>query len=116
MTSTISSLSSADIQNQLSIDETRLNAPITALNNQGTTDKADISAWGAIKGKVSSLSSALSGIDDLSSLTNRAATSTSSAIATASVGNSAAVGAYNITDVPLCRTARPSPCMSAQAA
>ena len=80
-----------------------MNAPITALNNQATTDKADISAWGAIKGKVSSLSSALAGLSDLSTLTSRAATSTSSSIATASVANSAAVGTYNITDVTLAK-------------
>jgi flagellar hook-associated protein 2 len=101
--STISSLSSADIQSQLSIDQSRMQAPITALNNQITTDKADISAWAAIKGKVSSLSSALSGISNLSSLNGRAATTTSSGIATASVTNSAAVGTYNITDVTLAK-------------
>ena len=80
-----------------------MDAPITALNNQATTDKADISAWGAIKGKVSSLSSALSGISDISTLTSRAATSTSSSIATATVADSAAVGTYNITDVTLAK-------------
>jgi flagellar hook-associated protein 2 len=100
---TISSLSSADIQSQLSIDESRMQAPITALDNQITTDKADISAWSAIKGKVSSLSSALSGISDLSSLTSRAASTTSSSIATATATNSAAVGTYNITDVTLAK-------------
>jgi flagellar hook-associated protein 2 len=103
MTNTISSLSSADIQSHLTTDESRMDAPITALNNQATTDKADISAWGAIKGKVSSLSSALSGLSDLSTLNSRAATSTSSAIATASVANSAAVGTYDITDVTLAK-------------
>ncbi len=101
MTSTISSLSSADIQSQLTTDESRLNAPIAALNTQETTDKADITAFGAIKGKVSSLSSALAGINDLSTLTSRAATSTSSSVATATVSNSAAVGTYNLTDVTL---------------
>jgi flagellar hook-associated protein 2 len=100
---TISGLSSADIQSQLTTDESRLQAPITALSNQATTDKADISAWGAIKGKVSSLSSALAGISDISTLTSRAATSTSSAIATATVTNSAAVGTYNLTDVTLAK-------------
>jgi flagellar hook-associated protein 2 len=101
MTSTISSLSSADIQSQLSTDETRLNAPIAALDTQETTDKADITAFGAIKGKVSSLSSAPAGISDLSTLSSRAATSTSSSVATATVSNSAAVGTYNLTDVTL---------------
>ena len=103
MTSTISSLSSADIQSQLATDQSRLNAPITALTNQQTTEKADISAWGAIKGKVSSLSSALAGIDDLSSLNSRAATSTSRAVATVTAANTAAVGTYNITAVTLAK-------------
>jgi flagellar hook-associated protein 2 len=101
--STISSLSSADIQSQLSIDQSRLQAPITALNNQITTDKADISAWAAIKGKVSSLSSALAGISDVSGLTSRAVSTTSSGIATATVTSSAAIGTYNITDVSLAK-------------
>jgi flagellar hook-associated protein 2 len=101
--STVSSLSSAAIQSQLATDQSRLNAPITALDNQATTDKADISAWGAIKGKVSSLSSALAGISDLATLNSRGATSTSSGIATATVSNSAAVGTYNITDVTLAK-------------
>jgi flagellar hook-associated protein 2 len=100
---TVSSLSSAAIQSQIATDESRLNAPITALNTQATTDKADISAWGAIKGKVSSLSSALAGISDLATLNSRGATSTSSSIATATVTNSAAVGTYNLTNVTLAK-------------
>jgi flagellar hook-associated protein 2 len=99
----ISSLSSADIKSQLTTDSSRLNAPIKVLDNQATTDKADISAWGAIKGKVSSLSSALAGIGNLSTLSNRAATSTSSSIATATVTNSAAVGTYDLTNVTLAK-------------
>ena len=100
---TISSLSSADVQSQLATDQQRLNAPITVLNNQAAADKADISAWGVIKGKISSLSSALSSLSDISTLNNRAATSTSSGVATATVSNSAAVGTYNITEVTLAK-------------
>jgi flagellar hook-associated protein 2 len=101
--STVSSLSSSTIQSQVATVEARLNAPITVLNNQAAVDKADISAWGAIKGKVSSLSSALAGISNLATLNSRGATSTSSSVATATVSNSAAVGTYNLTDVTLAK-------------
>lgn len=99
--STVGSLSSSAIQSQVSAYQARLQAPITALQSQTTTEKADISAWGAIKGTVSTLSTALAGISNLASLTARSATSTSSSVAKATVTNSAQAGTYALSHVSL---------------
>lgn len=100
--STISSyLTSSAISSEISTVEKRLEAPITSLNSQVSSDKALISAWGSISGAVSSLSGALSGIENISTLSSRAITSSESSVATATVGNSALAGTYNLTGVTL---------------
>lgn len=81
-----------------------MQAPITTLQDEVTTDKADISAWGAISGAVSNLSSALSGIKSVSTLNNRAATSTTTTVATASAAINSATGTYNLSNVTLAKT------------
>ncbi|WP_234731526.1 flagellar filament capping protein FliD [Acidocella facilis] len=101
MTSSISSLSSATIQTQVASYEKTLELPVTALKNEITTDKAEISAWGSIQSSVSTLSSALSGIKDVASINNRTATSAQTTIATASATNSAATGTYTLSNIKL---------------
>ena len=96
---TVSSLSSAAIQSQISLYQARLQAPITQLKSQITTETAQVSAWGAIQGTISSLSKALGGIADVSTLSSRAATSTSSATATVTAGNAATIGTYTLAHV-----------------
>jgi flagellar hook-associated protein 2 len=96
---TISSLSSATVQSQISQYETRLQAPITQLKSQITTETTQISAWGTIQGTISSLSKSLSGISDLSTLSSRSAASTSSSVATVKANNSATIGTYTLSNV-----------------
>jgi flagellar hook-associated protein 2 len=102
--STVSSLSSASVTAQLKQVETRQQAPITSLNNQITTEKSDISAWGVIKGSISTLSTSLAGISSVSTVTSRTATTTKSSVASATATNSAAVATYNLTNVSLAKT------------
>lgn len=103
MSSISSYLNSSAINSEISIVEKRLEAPITALNNQGASDKAIISSWGSISGAVSSLSDALSSIENLSTISNRAVTSSEASVATASVSNSALAGDYNLTSISLAK-------------
>lgn len=103
MSSISSYLNSSAINSEISIVEKRLEAPITALNDQSTADKATISAWGSISGAVSSLSDALSSIENISTITNRAVTSSEASVATASVSNSALAGDYNLTSISLAK-------------
>ena len=103
MTSAVSSLGSSQVQAEITAVEARLEAPITQLNNQVATDKADISAWGAIQGKISSLSSALSGISDLSTINSLTATSSTSTVATATAAASAQPSTYSLTNVTLAK-------------
>ncbi len=100
----VSTLGSAQISSELSQVETRLAAPITNLNNQVTTDKADISAWGNISGAVSSLSQALAGISNVASINNRTVNSTNTAVATATAAIGAETGTFNLTNVTLAKT------------
>lgn len=100
---TVSSLSSAAIQSQIALYQSRLQAPITSLQRQITTDNAQISAWGTIKGNVSSLSTALAKISDIASLATRSVTSTSSSTVSATASNSAEAGTYALTNVTLAK-------------
>lgn len=102
--STISSyLSSSAISSEISTVEKRLEAPITSLNDQITSDKALISAWGNISGAMSSLSDSLAGISNLSTISSRSVTSSESSVATATTTNSALAGTYNLTDISLAK-------------
>ena len=103
MSSISSYLNSSAISSEISTVEKRLEAPITVMNDQITSDKALISAWGSISGAMSSLSGALSGIENISTITNRAVASSETSVATATVGNTALAGTYNLTNVALAK-------------
>ncbi len=103
MSGSVGALGSAQINSEISTVEARLQQPITLLDSQATTDKADISAWGSIKGGMSSLQSALAGISTVASLADRAATSSTSSVATATATNTAQAGTYNLTNVTLAK-------------
>jgi flagellar hook-associated protein 2 len=102
--SSVSALGSSEISSQLAQVEARLKAPITVLDNQITADKADISAWGAISGAVSSLSKSLAGISSTSKNNTLAATSSTTTVATATAASSAQPGTYSLTKVKLAKS------------
>ncbi len=97
----IASLGSSQVTSQIAQVQARLQAPVTTLTNQETGEKAQISAWGAIGGAVSSLAQALSGISDISSLNNRAVSSTATTIATATASLGAQTGTFDLTNITL---------------
>ena len=101
--STVSSLSSAAINSNISAVTKRLEAPITSLGTQVAADKALISAWGSISGAVSSLSDSLVHIQNISTINARAATSNNTLVATATANASAATGTYNLTSISLAK-------------
>lgn len=104
MSSSISNiLGSAQIQSIVTAAEKRLQGPITQLQMQVKTDQVDISAWGKIKGAMSSISTALSSISSPSTINNRTATSTATSILTATAASSASVGQYSMTGVKLAK-------------
>jgi len=101
MSGAVSSLGSSQISSQIATVEARLQKPITQLQSEQTADKAIISAWGAIQGTISTLSTSLAGIKDISTINNRAATSTLTTVATATAANTALPATYNLTGVTL---------------
>ncbi len=101
--STVSSLSSSAINSEIATVEKRLEAPITNLQTQITSDKALISAWGSIGGAVSTLSDSLSNIENLSTINSRGITSSNSAVVSATVAASATTGIYNLTSISLAK-------------
>ncbi|OYV56345.1 MAG: flagellar hook protein, partial [Acidocella sp. 21-58-7] len=103
MSGNVSSLGSSQINAQLTAVQARLQKPITQLQTQAATEKTSISAWGAIQGTVASLSSALAGIKDISSINNRSATSSATTVATATASNTAQAGKYNLTNITLAK-------------
>lgn len=72
-------------------------APIQQLQSQVAQENSDLTAWGNLKGGLSQLQSALSGLSDLNSVTNRSVTSSNPSAATASVTNSANPGSFSVT-------------------
>jgi flagellar hook-associated protein 2 len=104
MSGSVASLGSSQVSSEIATVEARLQKPITQLQAEQTTDKAVISAWGAIQGTVSSLSSALAGIKDITTINNRAATSTLTNVATATATNTALAGTYDLTKVTLAKS------------
>jgi flagellar hook-associated protein 2 len=99
----VGTLGSAQVSSEISQVEARLNAPITSLNDQITGDKADISAWAAISGAISTLSKSLSGIDDASSTNNLNVSSTATTVATATAASSAETGTFTLDNVTLAK-------------
>jgi len=104
MSGSVSSLGSSQISSEIATVEARLEKPITVLQNQAETDKADITAWGAIQGAVSTLSGSLSGIQDVSSINVRSASTTVPSVATATASNTALAGQYDLTNIALAKT------------
>jgi flagellar hook-associated protein 2 len=102
--STVGGLGSSQVSSEISTVEARLQAPITSLNAQVTTDKADISAWGNVGGAISTLSNSLAGIKDVSTINNRSVTTSANTVATASAAIGAQTGTYNLTNVTLAKT------------
>jgi flagellar hook-associated protein 2 len=92
----VSALSSSAISSQVSTYETKLQAPITQLKAQITTDKADISAWGKVSG--------LSSIKNVGSINSKSATTSAATVATVAADNTAAAGNYNLTNVKLAKS------------
>src|ERR1700723_2186238 len=94
-TSSVAGLGSSQITSELDTIEERLQAPITQLTDQITTDKAEISAFGTIQGAISTLSSSLSGIEDVSTINTRTAAG-GGGFFTATAGSAAQRGTFNV--------------------
>ncbi len=100
----VSALGSSQISSEITTVETRLQAPVTELQNQVATEQADISAWGNISGSVSTLSQALSNIANVASISSRSVTTSDNTRATATASNTAATGTYNLTSISLAKS------------
>ncbi len=100
----VSTLGSSQISAQIATVQARMQAPITSLKSQIGTEQANISAWGAISGAVSSLSQALSNIKDVASINSRSVSTSDNTKITATASNSAAAGTYNFTNIALAKS------------
>lgn len=99
----IGALGSSQIASQITTVETRLQAPVTQLQNQVATEQSYITAWGNISGSVSTLSQALSNIKNVASINSRLVTTSDNTKATATASNTAATGTFNLTNISLAK-------------
>lgn len=99
----VAALGSSQVSSEITTVEARLEAPVTSLKTQITSEQADISAWGAISGAVSSLSQALTNIENVSSISSRNVTTSDNTKVTATANNDAATGTYNLTSISLAK-------------
>jgi flagellar hook-associated protein 2 len=100
----VGALGSSQISSEITTVETRLQAPVTELQNQAAAEQADISAWGNISGSVSTLVQALSNIKNVAGINSRSVTTTDNTKATATASNAAATGTYSLTNISLAKS------------
>lgn len=77
--------------------------PLTALDKKEASFQAKLSAFGSIKGSLSSLQSAVSTLTSSSTFTGRAATVSDATVLSASASNSAAAGSYDVSVTQLAK-------------
>jgi flagellar hook-associated protein 2 len=73
--------------------------PITQLQGQEAQQQFTLSAWGTLQSSLSSLQTTLSSLQQISTLNNRVAQFSNSALASASVSANAPLGTYNLSNV-----------------
>lgn len=99
---TAGGISSGEVKSIVSQLQQRIDAPIQTEQAQIKTDKTEISALGKVKGVMSSLNSALSGISDPSSI-NPMQASVSTKSASAKAAASATSGSYALSNIKLAK-------------
>jgi flagellar hook-associated protein 2 len=97
-------LSSDQITTLIQQASTAYQAPANALQAQEKPIEAEISALGQVQSSLSGLQSALAALADVSSLPQRAVTTSAPGIATASVTNQAAAGTYALSGIHLAQS------------
>lgn len=101
MAVSIGSLSSSAITSLIQQASAAYALPATALQAQEKPIEAQISALGKVQNALSSLQSALDGLNDVSSLAQRTVTATPAGTVTATATNDAAAGTYSLTGIHL---------------
>ncbi|WP_295529848.1 flagellar filament capping protein FliD [uncultured Thioclava sp.] len=96
--------SSAQVNSIVSRLQSRIQAPMKLEQYEITTDKTQISALGQVRGALSSLNGALGDLTDPASLSAMKASTSASSVATATAADSAASGAYTLSNIQLAQS------------
>ena len=75
--------------------------PITQLQAQEQSNQTTLSAWGQVQGALSSLQSAVAGLQSVTQVNNRLANLSNSAAVSASVSSNAPLGSYSLGQIVL---------------
>jgi flagellar hook-associated protein 2 len=94
-------LSSSQITSLIQQASAAYQAPANALRSQEQPIQTKVSDLGKVQGALSSLQSAMSGLADIESLTQRTVTTSPSAAVSATATNAAALGTYSLTNIHL---------------
>lgn len=94
-------LSSSNIQSLIQDASTKYQLPATTLQAQEKPIEAEISALGAVQSTLSDLQSALGQLSDISTLSQRTASSSASGIVSATATNGTPLGTYALTNIHL---------------
>ncbi len=94
-------VSGVNINQLISTISAAYQQPITLLQSQGQSYQTTLSAWGQLQGSLSSLQSALAGLQNIGSLNNRSVTLSNSSAASATVQANAPLGTYSLSNIVL---------------
>ena len=94
-------VSGVNINQLISTISATYQQPITLLQSQGQSYQTTLSAWGQMQGSLSSLQSALAGLQNIGSLNNRSVTLSNSSAASATVRANAPLGTYSLSNIVL---------------
>ncbi len=94
-------VSGVNINQLISTISAAYQQPITLLQSQGQSYQTTLSAWGQMQGSLSSLQSALAGLQNVGSLNNRSVTLSNSSAASATVQANAPLGSYSLSNIVL---------------
>ena len=94
-------VSGVNINQLISTISAAYQQPITLLQSQGQSYQTTLSAWGQMQGSLSSLQSALAGLQNIGSLNNRSVTLSNSSAASATVQANAPLGTYSLSNIVL---------------
>src|SRR3954465_3173159 len=95
-TSSVSGVSNIDVNTIVSQLMTVERQPIDALDKKTSTLQTQVSAYGALKGALSTFQSAMAGVQAASKFTSNIVGSSDTAVASASAGSTASVGVYDL--------------------
>ena len=97
-------VSGINVQSLISTLSAAYQQPITLLQNQEQSYQTTLSAWGSVQSALSTLRSAVAGLQNVTQVNNRTVTLSNSAAVSATVSSNAPLASYSLSNVVLAQS------------